>query len=87
MFASQRSEALLHVHIADAQLAQCRARLRHSLACSALRRSGSVTISANGVPAIEVHGALPQAVDATLAQVRQLGRVILEMHPVDAHLP
>jgi hypothetical protein len=56
----------------------------HSPACSAERRSGSVTISASGVPAaVEVHDARVRAVDAPAgADVVELGRVLLQVDAV-----
>ena len=65
-----------------------RSSFSHSPACSGERRSGSVTISASGVPPrLKSTIARVRAVDAPArADVDQLGRVLLEVHAVDAHL-
>ena len=86
--AAQR--ALLHVHVADAELAQraCAAAAATRRPARRVRRSGSVTISASGVPPRLKSTMLGvRAVDAPArADVDQLGGVLLEVHAVDAHL-
>ena len=90
MFASAAQRPLLHVHVADAELraASRAAASATRAACSAERRSGSVTISASGVPPRLKSTMLALgAVDAPAgAEVDQLGGVLLEVHAVDAHL-
>ena len=51
MFASQRSEpSSMFTSLTPSWRSVVRSSFSHSLACSAERRSGSVTISASGVP-------------------------------------
>ena len=85
--AAQR--ALLHVHVADAELAQRRAQQAQPLAGLLGRAQIGLgdDLRERRAAAVEVDDALVRALDpAARADVDQLGRVLLQVHPVDAHL-
>ncbi len=89
MFASQRSEpSSMFTSLTPSWRSVVRSSRSHSLACSAERTSGSVTISASGVPP-----RLKSTIEASEPWIRplaptcdQLRRVLLEVHAVDAHV-
>ena len=89
MLASQRSEpSSMFTSLTPSRRSVVRSSRSQSPAASAERRSGSVTISASGVP--------PRLKSTTLdaepwilpagADVDELGGVLLEVHAVDAHV-
>ena len=89
MLASQRSEpSSMFTSLTPSWRSVVRSSRSHSLACSAERTSGSVTISASGVPPrLKSTTERVGAVDAPArADVDQLRRVLLEVHAVDPHL-
>ena len=86
--AAQR--ALLHVHVADAELAQRRAQQAQPLARLLGRAQVGLghDLRQRRAAAVEVDDARVRAVDPPArADVGQLGGVLLEVHAVDAHVP
>ena len=87
--ASQRSEpSSMFTSVTPSRRSVVRSSVSHSRACSAERTSGSVTISTSGVPPrLKSTTDASRAVDAPArAGVDELGRVLLEVHAVDAHV-
>jgi hypothetical protein len=85
--AAQR--ALLHVHVADAELAQRRAQQAQELAGLLGRAQVGLgdDLGQRRAAAVEVHDRRRAAVDAPRrARVDELGGVLLEVHAVDAHV-
>ena len=91
MLASQRSEPSSMFTSLTPSWAHRRAQQAAATrrACSAERTSGSVTISASGVPPrLKSTMLRVRAVDASAgADVDELGGVLLEVHAMDADLP
>ena len=88
--ASQRSEpSSMFTSETPSWRSVTRSSVSHSRACSAERMSGSVTISASGVPPRLKSTTLADgAVDAArLAEVDELRRVLLEVDAVQPHVP
>jgi len=85
--AAQR--ALLHVHVADAELAQRGAQQLEPVARLLGRAQVGLgdDLGQRRAAAVEVDDRLVGAVDAPgIAEVHELGRVLLEVHAVDAHV-